>query len=265
MSKEAEPEIYETTRRFGTILENVGIDVETRRLDLDDDSLTQNTRAAYPISHIANATRTGMAGHPENIIFLTADAFGVLPPISRLSLEQASITSCRAIRPRWRARSVASQNRRRRSAPVSGHRSWRSIRMCTRSCWGRRIRGTQRQVLADQHGLDGRAVWRRAAHGDCVYAGDGDGGAERRIWTTWNTMLDPVFGLEVPTSCPNVPSDVLSPRDTWPDGAAYDAQAEKLADDVRQQFQAVCGSGAGGSGRRPVRSVRRVGVTMASK
>ena len=79
----------QTTRRFGTILENVGIDTDTRRLDLDDGSLTENTRAAYPISHIPNATRDGRGGHPKNIIFLTADAFGVLPPISRLTPEQA--------------------------------------------------------------------------------------------------------------------------------------------------------------------------------
>ncbi|RMF86768.1 MAG: phosphoenolpyruvate carboxykinase (ATP), partial [Nitrospinota bacterium] len=89
LSREAEPEIYETTRRFGTILENVAIDTESRRLDLNDASLTENTRAAYPISHIPNASRAGIAGHPRNIVMLTADAFGVMPPIARLTPAQA--------------------------------------------------------------------------------------------------------------------------------------------------------------------------------
>jgi phosphoenolpyruvate carboxykinase (ATP) len=82
LSPHAEPEIYETTRRFGSILENVTLDSATGRLNLDDDSLTENTRAAYPISHILNAKRDGLGGHPQNIIMLTADAFGVLPPIA---------------------------------------------------------------------------------------------------------------------------------------------------------------------------------------
>ena len=89
LSRTAEPDIYEACRKFGTVLENVGFDPTTGRIDLDDQSLTENTRAAYPISHIPNATRKGVAGHPTNIIMLTADAFGVLPPISRLSPEQA--------------------------------------------------------------------------------------------------------------------------------------------------------------------------------
>ena len=89
LSSTAEPEIYETTRRYGTILENVGFDSRTGRLDLNDDSLTENTRAAYPISHIPNATREGLGGHPTNIIMLTCDAFGVLPPVAKLTPAQA--------------------------------------------------------------------------------------------------------------------------------------------------------------------------------
>src|SRR4029077_5447284 len=89
LSREGEPEIYETTRRFGTILENVAIDNRTRRIDLNDGSLTENTRAAYPITHIPNIAPSGMANHPKNIIMFTCDAFGVLPPIARLMREQA--------------------------------------------------------------------------------------------------------------------------------------------------------------------------------
>ena len=89
LSPAAEPDIYQTTRRFGTILENVGFDSNSGRIDLDDDSLTENTRASYPISHITNATREGLCGHPQNIIMLTCDAFGVLPPVAKLTPEQA--------------------------------------------------------------------------------------------------------------------------------------------------------------------------------
>jgi phosphoenolpyruvate carboxykinase (ATP) len=89
LDPEGEPDIYDTTRRFGTVLENVVYNGDNRRLDLDDDSLTENTRACYPITHIRNADREGIAGHPKNVLFLTADAFGVLPPVSKLSKEQA--------------------------------------------------------------------------------------------------------------------------------------------------------------------------------
>ena len=89
LSPAGEPEIYETTRRFGTILENVTMDTRTRHVDLNDASLTENTRAAYPITHIPNMTRTGKAGHPKHIIMLTCDAFGVLPPLARLTPAQA--------------------------------------------------------------------------------------------------------------------------------------------------------------------------------
>ena len=88
LSEEAEPEIYATTRQFGTILENVTIDLDTRALDLDDDSITENTRGSYPLSSIPNADPTGVAEMPKNIFFLTADAFGIIPPISRLTPEQ---------------------------------------------------------------------------------------------------------------------------------------------------------------------------------
>src|SRR5258708_4870725 len=89
LSAEAEPQIYETTRRFGTVLENVVFDPLTRALDLDDDRYTENTRAAYPISFIDNAVPSGLGGHPRNIVMLTADAFGVLPPIARLTPQGA--------------------------------------------------------------------------------------------------------------------------------------------------------------------------------
>jgi phosphoenolpyruvate carboxykinase (ATP) len=89
LSSEAEPDIFQTTRMFGTVLENVIMSMKNRFIDLDDATLTENTRAAYPLTHIRNHVPTGMGGHPKNVIMLTADAFGVLPPISKLAPEQA--------------------------------------------------------------------------------------------------------------------------------------------------------------------------------
>jgi phosphoenolpyruvate carboxykinase (ATP) len=95
-----EPDIFQTTRRFGTILENVDLDPRTRALDLDSDRFTENTRGAYPLDFIGNADETGIAGNPRSVIFLTADAFGVLPPISRLTREQAAYPLGKAFRPK---------------------------------------------------------------------------------------------------------------------------------------------------------------------
>ena len=89
LSKKSEPEIHECTRRFGTLLENVVLDLDTRRFNLDDGSLTENTRASYPITHIRNAVLNGMGVHPNNVIMLTCDAYGVMPPVSKLTPEQA--------------------------------------------------------------------------------------------------------------------------------------------------------------------------------
>ena len=107
LSNEGEPEIYETTRRFGTLLENVAIDSETRRIDLDSDAFTENTRASYPISYIANADRSGTGGHPKTIIMLTADAFGVLPPVAALDSNQAMYHFLSGYTARWPAPNAA--------------------------------------------------------------------------------------------------------------------------------------------------------------
>ena len=112
LSAEAEPQIYATTRRFGTVLENVVFDEATRALDLDDGRYTENTRAAYPISFIDNAVPSGVGGHPRNIVMLTADAFGVLPPIARLTPQGRCITSSPATPRRSPAPRRASPSRR---------------------------------------------------------------------------------------------------------------------------------------------------------
>ncbi len=227
LSPEAEPEIYSTTRRFGTILENVVVDAVTRRLDLDDDSLTENTRGAYPISHIPNASRTGRAGHPQNIIFLTADAFGVMPPIARLTPEQAMYHFLSGY-----------------TAKVAGTEKGVTEPQATFSaCFGAPFMAQHPAVYAD---LLGQKIAQHKVNVWLVNTGWSGGpyGVGQRMKIAYTRAMvnaalngeldsveyttDPVFGLQVPTTCPNVPAEVLTPRNTWSDPAAYDAQAKKL-------------------------------------
>jgi len=236
LSAEAEPEIYETTRRYGTILENVMVDVETRRLDLDDDSLTENTRGAYPISHLDNATRQGTGDHPKNIIFLTADAFGVLPPIARLTSPEAMYHFLSGY-----------------TAKVAGTEKGVTEPQATFSaCFGAPFMAHRPTVYAD---LLGQKIQEHGANTWLVNTGWTGGpygtGSRMKIAHTraminaaLNGQLDgveyvddPNFGIAVPTSCPNVPAEVLIPRNTWSDGSVYDAQAKKLAGMFVENFK----------------------------
>jgi phosphoenolpyruvate carboxykinase (ATP) len=236
LSAEAEPEIYETTRRFGTILENVGINTITRRVDLDDGSLTENTRAAYPISHIPNATRDGRGGHPKDVIFLTADAFGVLPPISKLTPEQAMYHFVSGY-----------------TAKVAGtERGVTEPQATFSACFGAPFMAQLPSVYAE---LLGKKI---AEHNSSVWlintgwtGGPYGVGSRMKIAYTRamvnaalngeldnvEYVVDPIFGVQVPTSCPNVPPEVLTPRNTWSDGDAYDEQARKLAGMFAENFK----------------------------
>jgi phosphoenolpyruvate carboxykinase (ATP) len=228
LSSEAEPEIYSTTRRFGTILENVGFDTQSRRVDLTDTSLTENTRAGYPIGYIPNASETGMSGHPKNIVMLTADAFGVLPPISRLTPAQAMYHFLSGY-----------------TAKVAGTEKGVTEPQATFSaCFGAPFLALPparyAEMLGDKIRQHGATVW-------LVNTGWSGGpygvGSRMKISYTRamvnaavegklndvSTNPHPVFGVGVPTSCPGVPTEVLDPRGTWSDKAAYDAQAKKLA------------------------------------
>lgn len=235
LSPSAEPEIYEATRRFGTILENVGFNNVTGRVDLDDESLTENTRAAYPISHIPHATRTGVAGHPNTIIFLAADAFGVMPPIARLTREQAIYHFLSGY-----------------TAKVAGTEKGVTEPSATFSaCFGEpfMVLPPQRyaEMLGDRIQQHGASVW-------LVNTGWSGGpyGVGQRIKIAYTRAMvhaalegalegipyrtDPIFNLAVPESCPDVPADVLDPRTTWADPAAYDDQAHRLADMFAENF-----------------------------
>ena len=236
LSPTAEPEIYETTRRFGTVLENVKLDSRTGRLDLSDSSLTENTRAAYPITHIPNATRTGVGGHPTNIIMLTADAFGVLPPISKLTAEQAMYHFLSGY-----------------TAKVAGTEKGVTEPQATFStCFGAPFMALSPSVYA---GLLGEQISKHEVDVWLVNTGWSGGpyGVGNRMKIDYTramiraaldgslvkveTKVDPFFGVAVPVSCAGVPDEVLDPRSTWEDKAAYDAQAAKLAGMFAENFK----------------------------
>ena len=236
LSEEAEPDIYDCTRKFGTILENVQIDAQTRRLDLDDDTFTENTRAAYPLTHIPNIVPEGMAGHPQNIIMLTADAFGVLPPISKLTTEQAMYHFISGY-----------------TAKVAGTEKGVTEPKATFStCFGAPFMVHHPSVYAE---LLGEKIKKHNAKCWLVNTGWSGGpygvGSRMKIQYTramLNAALtgklddvdfvkDPFFNLNVPVSCEGVPAEVLNPRTTWEDKNAYDETAKKLANMFIENFK----------------------------
>ena len=240
LSAEAEPEIYETTRRFGTILENVGFDVDTRRVDLDDGALTENTRAAYPLSHIDNAILEGVAGHPRNVLMLTSDAYGVLPPISRLTAAQARYHFLSGY-----------------TAKVAGtERGVVEPKATFSACFGAPFMAQPPTVYSR---LLGEKVGEHDVHCWLVNTGwtAGPYGTGRRMPIRHTramvnaalegrlddvpTVEHPVFRLQVPTSCPGVPAEVLDARGTWPDRDAYDDKARQLAGMFRANFEQFAG------------------------
>ena len=237
LSAQAEPEIYSTSRRFGTVLENVVLDPATRELDLDDDSLTENTRGAYPISFIDNWVPSGQGGHPSNIVMLTCDAFGVLPPISRLTAAGAMYHFLSGY-----------------TAKVAGTEKGITDPKATFStCFGAPFMVHHPTVYARLLGE------RIAAHGakawlvNTGWTGGAYGvGTRMKIGHTRAMIAaalsgalddvpyapDPVFNVDVPAYVPDVPGEGLRPRATWSDGAAYDAQAGRLAGMFADNFKA---------------------------
>jgi phosphoenolpyruvate carboxykinase (ATP) len=237
LSREAEPQIFATTKRFGTVLENVTMDSATRALNLDDDSLTENTRGAYPLSFIENSIPTGVAGHPRNIVMLTADAFGVMPPIARLSPAGAMYHFLSGY-----------------TAKVAGTEKGVTEPKATFStCFGAPFMVLHPNVYAK---FLGEKIARHDVRVWLVNTGWTGGpygvGARMKIGHTRAMIraalsgaldgvayeIDPIFNLEVPTTCPGVPADVLKPRNTWRDASAYDAQARKLARMFIDNFKA---------------------------
>ncbi len=236
LSAEAEPQIYATTRRFGTVLENVVVDPETRALDLDDDRHTENTRAAYPIEFIDNAVPAGQGGHPRNVVMLTADAFGVLPPISRLTPDGAMYHFLSGY-----------------TAKVAGTEKGVSGSQATFStCFGAPFLplapGYYAKMLGEKIAKHQARVWLI----NTGWTGGPYGTGTRMKIAYTRAMInaalsgaldavayekDPIFNLDVPTACPDVPSGVLRPRTTWINPAEYDAQAAKLAQMFAENFK----------------------------
>ncbi|MEP6019888.1 MAG: phosphoenolpyruvate carboxykinase [Paracoccaceae bacterium] len=236
LSEEAEPEIYATTAKFGTVIENMVFDKDTKELDFKDDSLTANMRCAYPLHYISNASTSALGGHPKNIIMLTCDAFGVLPPIARLTPAQAMYHFLSGF-----------------TSKVAGtERGVTEPEPTFSTCFGAPFMPRRPEVYGNllrekiaQHGASCWLVntgWTGGAYGT---------GSRMPIHAT-RTLLsaaldgtlisgqfrkDENFGFDVPVSVPGVPDILLDPRRTWDDGAAYDRQAANLVDMFSNNFE----------------------------
>ena len=235
LNAEAEPEIYATTQKFGTVIENMVFDEETLELDFDDDSLTANMRCAYPLDYISNASDTALGGHPKNVIMLTCDAFGVLPPIARLTPAQAMYhflsgftskvagTERGVTEPEPTFSTCFGAPFMPRRPEVYGNLLRDKIAKHGATCWlvntgwtgGAYGTGSRMPIKAT------RALLTAALNGDLS-------GAEFR--------KDPNFGFDVPVSVAGVDPSLLDPRSTWADGEAYDRQAAKLVEMFSDNF-----------------------------
>jgi len=236
LSAEAEPQIYETTRRFGTILENVAIDPNTRRLDLDDATYTENTRGSYPIDFIANSVPSGQGGHPTNIVMLTADAYGVLPPIARLTPDAAMYHFLSGYTAKVAGTEVGVKDPEPTFSPCFGgpFLVWHPTKYA--EMLADKLRKHHAQTWLVNTGWSGGAYgtgsriklrYTRAII-DAIHSG---------ALASVPTQDDPVFGLAVPASCPEVPAEMLMPKTTWADKAAYDERAKKVAALFRENFK----------------------------
>jgi phosphoenolpyruvate carboxykinase (ATP) len=236
LSEEGEPDIYRTTQMFGTVLENVVLDSGTKRVDFADASITENTRASYPLPYIRNHVPGGRGGQPRNVVFLTADAFGVLPPISRLTPEQAMYYFLSGY-----------------TAKVAGtERGVTEPQATFSACFGAVFLPLPPTTYADMLGERLRRHDARVWLVNTGWTGGAYGAGSRMPLSFTRAMVraalsgaldaiptrqDPLFHLAVPTHVPSVPDGILDPRSTWSDPGAYDAQARKLAAMFAKNFE----------------------------
>ena len=231
LTPENEPEIYATTQMFGTILENVPLH-EDRSPDFDDNRYTENTRCSYPIHYIPNASESGRAGHPKTIIFLTADAFGVMPPISKLTPEQAMYHFISG----YTARMAGTERGVTEPTAVFS------------ACFGAPFMPLHPSVYAEllakkikEHNVDVYLV-------NTGWNGKGERISLKYTRRMVNAALDgelknaiyatePYFGLAVPQAIEGVPTDLLHPQSSWDDDAAYDERALKMIEMFRNNFE----------------------------
>ncbi|MCL4118197.1 UNVERIFIED_CONTAM: hypothetical protein GTU68_020429 [Idotea baltica] len=235
LSAEAEPEIYATTSKFGTVIENMVFDPDTFELDFEDDSLTANMRCAYPLDYISNASASGLGGHPKNIIMLTCDAFGVLPPIARLTPAQAMYHFLSGF-----------------TSKVAGtERGVTEPEPTFSTCFGAPFMPRRPEVygnlLRDKIAKHGATCWLV----NTGWTGGAYGIGSRMPIRATRALLsaaldgslanatfrkDPNFGFDVPVSVAGVADILLDPRRTWEDASAYDTQAAKLVNMFADNF-----------------------------
>ncbi len=238
LSPESEPDIYRTTQMFGTVLENVVLDPATKKVRFADQSITENTRASYPLHYIKHHVEGGRGGHPKNVVFLTADAFGVLPPIARLTPQQAMYYFLSG----YTAKVAGTERGVKEPQPTfsacfgAAFLVWHPTKYA--KMLGELLRKHESKVWLINTGWSGgpygtgkridleytRAIVNAALAGDLDKV---------------KTQTDPFFGLAIPIEIKGVPAKVLNPRETWPDPAAYDAQAKKLAGMFRENFEKI--------------------------
>ena len=240
LSAEAEPGIYAASHRFGTVLENVVLDPETRVPDLTDASLTENTRSAFPLGFIPGSSPDGRAGHPRHIVFLTADAFGVMPPVARLTPEQASyyFLSGYTSKLAGTERGVTEPEATFSAAFGAAFLTLPPVRYA--ELLGERIARHRPSLWLVNTGWTGGpyGIGDRIsiAHTRAIVRAILDGALDDVPAET-----DAVFDLRVPTAVPDVPPTALRPRDGWPDRDAYDRTARRLAGDFVSNFAHFAG------------------------
>lgn len=236
LDPEAEPEIYATTKKFGTVIENMVFDPETKELDFDDTSLTANMRCAYPLDYISNASESALGGHPKNIIMLTCDAFGVLPPIARLTPAQAMYHFLSGF-----------------TSKVAGtERGVTEPEPTFSTCFGAPFMPRRPEeygkLLQEKIAAHGATCWLV----NTGWTGGAYGTGSRMPIKATRTLLsaaldgslteatfrkDPNFGFDVPVTVAGVDSSLLDPRSTWADKDAYDTQAAKLVEMFAENFE----------------------------
>jgi phosphoenolpyruvate carboxykinase (ATP) len=235
LSATAEPQIYAASHRFGTVLENVVLDHETAQLRLDSAELTENTRAAYPLEFIPHAKSDRRGGHPQNIVMLTADAFGVLPPVARLTAEQGMYHFLSGYTAKVAGTEMGVTEPSATFSACFGAPFLPLPPVVYANLLGERIERHEADVWLVNTGWTGgpygvghrMPIAATRAIIDAILDGSLDGVPLRE---------DAVFGFKVPTSCPGVPADLLDPRSTWPNPEDYDVAAAKLASMFVENF-----------------------------
>ncbi len=236
LSEAAEPEIYATTKMFGTILENVPFDPITRYIDLDDDSITENTRASYPLEFIANAVPEKKAGHPKNIILLTCDANGVMPPIARLTPNQALYQFISGYTSKVGGTEVGLRDEPEMTfsacfgGPFMVHHPYKYAELLKNKIerYGVKCWLVNTGWVGGPYGIGKRISIRHTRN---LLTAALNGKLDDVKYKT-----DPIFGFEVPTECPDVPAEVLDPSSSWGDKKEYDRRYKDLAMRFKQNF-----------------------------